>query len=734
MPACYCAYFGCSGQIIDDRTRKRHERMDISEKYHSHTQVCRRYVEFAQYLWLILFQPDISIPAYTNIQAQHLELEPQGSISKPFSQIDTSGIACEVEPRKRQAWHSPSIHILNPTSDSVTKILQSLVELEQRAASQTRAFQDLKSQALASPSKSLLKEIKTCCLEMQASLAALTALWCEDSSVAVRVKQDLRSKLQENIEDIRHLEGVLTNACTPAAPTTTRKVNGADKPGKVSIETTQHVPLMLAADGQFIRSLQGCSSFLQRSLFQVLVQDCLDHSTRRSSNFRLKSLKEDFRKTTGDKLSVSDEEFLKSFPTDIRVARKLLGIPKTITYACCPTCSSLYPPEDLDGTPTYPYECSSEPCQVRGGCNLLKLGSTPDRKSIGVPKRPFVMQDFHDFVGRLLSRPGVETAIQQSRERVCNDTVEDIVTADGVRAIKGPDGTPFLSGGQDQELRLLWCLSVDFFNPYHNKIAGKVASVGSIVLSCPLLPLSMRNRPENLCLVGIIPGPREPSGAEIDHFLRPLVKVMKESWAEGAIYKTHEYPHGRLVRSAIALSVNDLPMARKIMGISNYIDKNTAKGNFDSWGVRTLQRVQVDAQKWLNATSPKERKRLYNKTGVRHSVLMELEYWDPTSMVPVDGMHIFFIGLLQYHARTVLGMDSAGSRNEKVSATTIKQVQDARAMLHTSTESLDLKSLTVDVLKILCEERGINPRRFKGLRKEELIKSLKVCKRTHLTR
>jgi hypothetical protein len=432
------------------------------------------------------------------------------------------------------------------------------------------------------------------------------------------------------------------------------------------------------------------------------------------------------------KLSASDEEFLKSFPTDIRAARKLLGAPKTITYACCPACSSLYPPKDEDGTPTYPYECTGESCHTQGGCNLLKLGSTQDGKGIGVPKRPFVMQDFHDFVGRLLSRPGVESAIQRSEEQVLDDTVKDIVTADGIRSIKGPDGAPFLSGGQDQELRLAWCLSVDFFNPYHNKIAGKVASAGSIVLSCLLLPINMRNRPENLCLVGVIPGPREPSGHEIDHFLRPLVKIMKESWAEGTIYKTHDYPHGRLVRSAIALSVSDLPMARKIMGISNFIDKTTAKKHMDSWRVRTLESVKADAQKWLDATSPKERKRLYKKTGVRHSVLMELEYWDPTSMVPVDGMHLFFLGLLQHHARTVLGMDSAGSQTENVKGTMLKQVEDARAMIHTGMQSLDLKVLTVNVLKILCEERGINVKQFRVLRKEQLIESLTVCKHAYL--
>jgi hypothetical protein len=437
----------------------------------------------------------------------------------------------------------------------------------------------------------------------------------------------------------------------------------------------------------------------------------------------------------GNNLSLVDKEFLRKFPTDIRVARKMVGAPKTVTYACCPACSSIYPPKDEDGVSTYPYGCTSEPCQVRGGCDLLKLGSTPHRKSIGVPKRPFVMQDFHDFVGRLLSRPGVEAAIQRSAERVSDDIVEDILTADGVREIKGPDGLPFLSGGQHQELRLLWCLSVDFFNPYHNKIAGKVASVGSIVLSCLPLPPDMRHKIENLCLVGIIPGPREPSGEEIDHFLRPLVDVMKESWEHGAIYRTHEYPHGRLVRSVIALSVNDLPMARKIMGIANHVHRNAAKEeHFDAWKARTFQTVQEDAQKWRNAKSAKERKRLYIKTGVRHSVLMELKYWDPTTMVPVDGMHNFFLGLLQYHARTVLGMDSAGSRNEKATET-LRQVENARVMLSTtSLELLDLRALTVDVLRILCEERGISVGQSKGPRKEDLIELLKVQKHSHLAR
>jgi hypothetical protein len=56
-------------------------------------------------------------------------------------------------------------------------------------------------------------------------------------------------------------------------------------------------------------------------------------------------------------------------------------------------------------------------------------------------------------------------------------------------------------------------------------------------------------------------------------------------------------------------------------------------------------------------------------------------------------------------------------------------VEDARKMLlHTSTESLDLKlgALTVDVLKVLCDERGISLKSSGEHRKGELIGLLKV--------
>jgi Transposase family tnp2 len=153
------------------------------------------------------------------------------------------------------------------------------------------------------------------------------------------------------------------------------------------------------------------------------------------------------------------------------------------------------------------------------------------------------MCDIDDFVTCLLSRPGTETAIQQSGERVRGDIVEDIMSADGVWAIKGPDGVPFLSGGQHNELCFLWALSMDFFNVHHNKIAGKTYPVGCILLSCIQLLPDMRKKTENLCLVSLIPGPHKPSMEEIDHFLQPLIETMKQSWECSAVYRTHNFPH-----------------------------------------------------------------------------------------------------------------------------------------------------------------------------------------------
>ncbi|KAF9224267.1 hypothetical protein BS17DRAFT_704264 [Gyrodon lividus] len=90
-----------------------------------------------------------------------------------------------------------------------------------------------------------------------------------------------------------------------------------------------------------------------------------------------------------------------------------------------------------------------------------------------------------------------------------------------------------MDGLKRSNLRLAWSLSIDQFNPHGNKTARKKKLVGSIVMALLNLPPSLQYRAENLYLVGIIPGPREPSLEEINHSLHPLVNFFLPAWKDG---------------------------------------------------------------------------------------------------------------------------------------------------------------------------------------------------------
>ncbi|KAH8978132.1 hypothetical protein EDB86DRAFT_2837041 [Lactarius hatsudake] len=170
MPSCYCTYFNCNGELVDDKTRKRHERFDKSQAYHRRAE----------------FQPN------ENSVQGHPESELQGAIPILSTQINVSGGTCKVESREGHTRHY----------QTNVSTLQSLVELEQRVAAQTRATKALRSRTAALlPARSLVDEIKTHRMEMETMLANLTVLWCSDGSTAMRMKENLTLQLREGIED-----------------------------------------------------------------------------------------------------------------------------------------------------------------------------------------------------------------------------------------------------------------------------------------------------------------------------------------------------------------------------------------------------------------------------------------------------------------------------------------------------------------------------------------------------
>ena len=105
--------------------------------------------------------------------------------------------------------------------------MRSLVKLEQKAISQTRVVQTLKGRALVSPpTKALLYEIRMHRMGMKAMLVAITILWCNDSSMAMSVKENLKTDLSRAIEEMNH---VLTTTSQPTRAITTPRVISVEK-------------------------------------------------------------------------------------------------------------------------------------------------------------------------------------------------------------------------------------------------------------------------------------------------------------------------------------------------------------------------------------------------------------------------------------------------------------------------------------------------------------------------
>jgi len=265
-------------------------------------------------------------------------------------------------------------------------------------------------------------------------------------------------------------------------------------------------------------------------------------------------------------------------------------------------------------------------------------------------------------------------------------------------------------------LNLQWSLNVDWFNPYQNKQAGKVYSTGAMSMICLDLPPSLRYQAENIYLAGILPGPHEPSLDEINHFLRPLVDELVDSWKyKHHLTRTALYLQGCTVQSQVSLLVSDLPASRKVSGHAGHSasqfcglcllqksDINEIDPN--KWGRWTYQSHLEAALAWKNAESKKKQKSLYKSNGIRWSELLRLPYWDPTRHVVVDPMHNLFLNLIQHHFRILLELDSADGGTS--TPPTPKMLERARKSLEHATSS-SLRQHKQATLAQLCQELNI---------------------------
>lgn len=380
-------------------------------------------------------------------------------------------------------------------------------------------------------------------------------------------------------------------------------------------------------------------------------------------------------------ISSSNAHFVSNFPIDPdTVSRKFPLDGKAVVHAVCPNskCHKTYAPlfKPESPIPEYPRFCLHKEFEKGEACGT-EITRKHESGLYRVPIRRFVSFSFKDYVAGLLSRPDFEAMMDNPPTSETGE-MRDIYHGEFLRHFKDADGGPFLS---DLGVgRYTFSLGVDFFNPFTNKQAGKKCSVGVITVVCLSLPVAIRYKTENMFLAGVVPGPNEPPGTTINHYLTPLINEFLEFWQPGVRFsKTITYPDGRLVFGALAVVVCDLLAARKTAGFAACTHERfcsvchcTRKGegyqstDYRKWKRRTNEETRKAADQYLKAATAADRLATFDKTGVRWSELIRLPYFDITRCVVVDSMHNLFLGLIREHFTGILGIGLPAYREDPV--------------------------------------------------------------------
>ncbi|KAF5336277.1 hypothetical protein D9758_014498 [Tetrapyrgos nigripes] len=301
------------------------------------------------------------------------------------------------------------------------------------------------------------------------------------------------------------------------------------------------------------------------------------------------------------------------------------------------------------------------------------------------PIKPYAVNSLQEHLARILANPELEkycdTAVDEALRKVngeinggaSNEPMTSVFDGDFLRQFTGPGGVGTLFIDRGDKARLALALQVDFFNPNGNRHRGKTASIGLVSFAILNLPHEIRNKPENLFLAAIIPGPREPNDEDFSNYMTPIIDMCLPGWKGVHLSRTGKHQEGRAMQYAVVLSVNDLPAARKVAGAAGHTSgwctvcqnyHRTYNTCFEQWVKHDVQELRRLAEASRDANCSAERQAIFEASGVRWSELWRLPYWDPTKMLVVDSMHCVLEGLVHYHCRHVLGINAEAAGKE----------------------------------------------------------------------
>lgn len=362
------------------------------------------------------------------------------------------------------------------------------------------------------------------------------------------------------------------------------------------------------------------------------------------------------------------------FPRSVHLLHTSVIKQSFTKYVVCKKCHMIYTLNDyIEGSGTYKrgrmcmhQEFPNHPHRrLRVKCNypLLKSVELSNGRRVLYPLLKYCYLGLETSILSLFRQAHMYELLENSAMKYKPSSVLTDVQNGSIWAeFQTFNGKPFLS----DPLCLALCMNVDWFQPYEHVMY----SVGIIYLAVMNLPREERYKREDILLIGILPGPHEPS-RNINSYLNPLVKELTK-FLEGVTVSV--YTHGgtvqKLVRCALLCVSCDLPAGRKVCGFlghgARYGCSRCGKcfegcvrqmdyGGFerDSWPPRSALEHRQVCHKLLNCNTKKDQHEIESSTGYRYTVLLQLPYFDTTRMLVVDGMHNLFLGTAKHVLKAI---------------------------------------------------------------------------------
>ena len=360
------------------------------------------------------------------------------------------------------------------------------------------------------------------------------------------------------------------------------------------------------------------------------------------------------------------QSFVSNLPKTKRAACSVVISSQSLKkFVCCASCHAIYHWEECivqneDGQkesklctfkefPDHPQSQHRNQC----GHALMKAVKSSQGQLKLYPQLIYCYCSVIESLRGMIRKTDFIEKCEHWRERMTTDgKYYDVYDGKVWKDFMTVNDVPFLSAPYNFAFQL----NVDWFQPFKHT----QHSEGAIYLSILNLPREERFLKENVILVGIIPGPKEPA-IDMNSFLQPLVDELKELW-EGVIVSIPN-KISTIIRAALICVACDIPAARKVcvflghratMGCSKCLLRFPTEAfgdkpdysNFDrsQWTPRTNSHHRSEATNYCACNTRSERVGIQRRSGVRYSCLLQLAYFDASRMCIIDPMHNLLLG------------------------------------------------------------------------------------------